>query len=197
MGYRCSLSGGDGSHVALLDACDAAWFVSHPFGSYTHEGKHTCYLFEASRKPPRKAHRLLLKADNGVLIDHVNGNGLDIRRNNLRVATSVQNTHNSRRRRHARSMYKGVWLHRLSGLYYGAVTALNGSRHSIGYYKTENEAALAHDAVAHLLHGEFAYLNFPDKLMAVEEMLSHKSIARVYELTNVNWHGAAIEEAAA
>ena len=105
--------------------------------------------------------------------DHINGNGLDNRRENLRLVTNSQNSMNSRKPRAkkgslygTRSIYKGVSRYKkrngeLGGYY--AVLQKDGICHYLRGCATEEEAARAYDAKAKELHGEFAYLNFPDE----------------------------------
>ena len=104
-------------------------------------------------------HRYLLSVEDGVLMDHINGNGLDNRRTNLRVATNAENVRNSRKRTRTASQYKGV---KREGDYWTAKIAMDGKSRMIGRYQTEIDAAMAYDACAVAFYGEFACLNIPD-----------------------------------
>jgi hypothetical protein len=55
-----------------------------------------------------KMHRLILTAPDGIHVDHINGDGLDNRRENLRLASPQENQANSRKRVHGQSRFKGV-----------------------------------------------------------------------------------------
>lgn len=90
-------------------------------------------------------------------VDHVNLNGLDNRRANLRPATRAQNGQN-RRLPSSRSGLKGVTRH-VRGMWTARVQA-DGTRLYLGLFATPEEAARAYDAAALELHGEFARLNF-------------------------------------
>jgi AP2 domain len=95
-------------------------------------------------------------------IDHMNHNGLDNRRENLRPATWVQNSRNMAPTSRGASRYKGVGFHSLNGRWRARIKTDAGSI-SLGVYATEEEAARAYDAAARKYYGEFAFLNFPDE----------------------------------
>ena len=105
-------------------------------------------------------HRVILDAPAWRGVDHVNGNGLDNRRANLRFADQTFNQANARRGRSSTSRYKGVTLVKKSGRWL-AQTTRNGKTVFLGYHDTEEAAALAYDAYAREAFGEFACLNFP------------------------------------
>lgn len=102
-------------------------------------------------------------------MDHEDGDGLNNQRANLRLATRSQNKHNHRLGRGRTSQYVGVsYLDPTKPQYakyaarpYKAYIKLGNKQKHVGFFATEEEAALARDAVARELHGEFAVLNFP------------------------------------
>jgi hypothetical protein len=100
-------------------------------------------------------HRFLMDAPPGIAVDHVDGNGLNNRRVNLRYATQSQNLANRRTDGNKTSPYRGV--RKVKKPWYARI-----GRAHIGAYETEEEAARAYDAKARELFGEFARLNFPD-----------------------------------
>lgn len=147
-----------GNLECLIDPADVPLFFGFEAGWRAHFQRDRYYVISSSR-PRSNLHRFLLSEPDGLYVDHKNGDGLDNRRSNIRVATPAQNRYNSRYQN--KTGYKGVWFHKLSGLYGGAVLHPCGKRKSIGYYRTAEDAARAHDAVVSELHGEFAFLNFP------------------------------------
>ena len=56
-------------------------------------------------------HRLIMKAKKGQMIDHIDGNGLNNQRSNLRFCTHSQNMANKKGFKNTSSKYKGVYTH--------------------------------------------------------------------------------------
>lgn len=105
-------------------------------------------------------HRLIMQAPPHMDIDHANRDGLDNRRGNLRVCTRGENLRNSTVRRDSKTGYKGVSYHG-HGLNrpWMAHIHYNGKHLVIGYYRTPEEAAIAHDHAVRYYHGVFARTN--------------------------------------
>lgn len=105
-------------------------------------------------------HRLIANAEKGQYVDHVDGNRLNNRRSNLRIATASQNAANSRKRcmSTARSRYKGVVFDKQKSRWMASIR-LNYRKIFIGYYDTEEEAAVSYNQKAKELFGEYARLN--------------------------------------
>lgn len=104
-------------------------------------------------------HRFLLNAPPEFEVDHINMNGLDNRKANLRLATHRQQKFNTVKRTNTTSKYKGVSAHRDR---WTAVVMIDGVRHRCGRHATQEAAAKAYDAKARELFGPFARLNFPE-----------------------------------
>lgn len=90
--------------------------------------------------------------------DHHNGNGLDNRRYNLRDVTHAQNIDNSHSKPGS-SRFKGVTL-LLSGVWRARIVS-GGTRHSLGCFASEDEAAEAYDEAARQAYGQYGRYNFP------------------------------------
>jgi hypothetical protein len=102
-------------------------------------------------------HRLIMEARPGQEIDHINGNGLDNRRINLRLVTRQQNLQNQKTRQHI-SSYKGVsWERRIKR--WKARITHNYQIFYLGCFKNEKDAARAYNRAALHLFGEYARLN--------------------------------------
>jgi hypothetical protein len=107
-------------------------------------------------------HRLILNKPNNTNIDHINGNGLDNRRSNLRLASVQQNGCNRKVGSNNTSSYKGVIFHKRDKKYQSSIK-YKGKRSYLGYYNNAEDAAKAYDEAAKKLFGEFARLNCPTK----------------------------------
>lgn len=112
-----------------------------------------------SRNITMQAHLLgVLKThDRAFQIDHKNGNGLDNRRENIRICSYSQNQMNRKNTSGKTSKYKGVNFYR--GKYISRIK-LNYKEIRIGSFRLEIDAAKAYDIKAKELFGEFASLNF-------------------------------------
>ncbi|KPL25465.1 MAG: hypothetical protein AMJ75_01080 [Phycisphaerae bacterium SM1_79] len=106
-------------------------------------------------------HRQILKVPDHMFVDHINHNGLDNRKANLRPATRTQNNRNRRKVHKANfhSKYKGLTWYKREKRWAVRIMA-DGNSKFIGYFQNEIEAAKAYDTAAKKYHGEFAVLNF-------------------------------------
>jgi hypothetical protein len=108
-------------------------------------------------------HREIMEAGKLDEVDHKNGDGLDNRRENLRLCTRGQNACNARKTNRARSSrFKGVSWDRANRKW-AAQICKDYQNRLIGRFDDEEEAARAYDEQAKILHGEFARLNFPNE----------------------------------
>ena len=105
-------------------------------------------------------HRLITSAQKGQFVDHINGNTLDNRLENLRLCSNTQNVRNSKIPKTNTTGYKGInYVPRNPKKPWSARIAVNGKGKHLGYFKTKEEAALAYNKAASLYYGEFAKLN--------------------------------------
>jgi len=100
-----------------------------------------------------------MAAPNHLFVDHIDHNGLNNRRSNLRLCTLAQNNRNMVSRTGS-SKYKGVCWHGGTKKW-NAKIRLNRKCYHIGLFTDEIAAAKAYDKKAKELHGQFACLNFP------------------------------------
>lgn len=156
--------------VAHVDAKDLALVSGFRWKALKARGH--CYAARTNcRKGHRNElilmHRVIIGAAPGTLVDHKDGDGLNNRRNNLRIANYKQNGANTKKTR-GRSKYKGVYWNKRDRKWraqIGGGTTKDG-RHIViylGSFDDERVAARAYDAKAIEMHGEFACPNFPRK----------------------------------
>jgi len=97
------------------------------------------------------------------VVDHINHNGLDNRKANLRPATRAQNNYNKLIVKHkeSSSKYKGVTWKKENKKWLAQIN-FKGDYIFLGYFKDERKAAKAYDEAAKKYYSEFACLNFPE-----------------------------------
>jgi hypothetical protein len=122
------------------------------------------------KRKPILMHREITNAPKGMSVDHINGNPLDNRKDNLRVCTYSQNQMNRGKIKNNTSGYKGVfYMKRTKDMInehlkpWKAQIRFNGKVIYLGIYKTKEPAARIYDKKALELFGEFAQLNFPNE----------------------------------
>lgn len=114
-----------------------------------------------------KLHRVIMTPPADKYVDHINGDKLDNRRINLRVCTYLQNSHNSRPYKIASSKYKGVSWHKSCKKWVANIRKPYDKLIYLGCFDDEIKAAIAYDIAAHNYFGEFAWLNFPERIKNV------------------------------
>jgi len=109
-------------------------------------------------------HRVIVRPPGGFEVDHINRDKLDNRRENLRLATRMENMQNKAKASGCTSKYRGVsWRGRVNKKNpWGAYISNRGKRVELGYFPTEKIAALAYDQKARVIWGDFAFQNFPE-----------------------------------
>jgi len=157
-------------HSIILD--DSDYENIKQYSCYFHKCANVNYADVYVNRKKIKLHRFVMNAKKGQIIDHINRNGLDNRRSNLRICTSSENSKN--RNGYGSSKYLGVSYHVVKRKYFSkklkresrytyrtiiANIKIDGKQKYLGTFKTEEDAALAYNESAKINHGEFANLN--------------------------------------
>ena len=123
------------------------------------KGRHTFYAITTLNKSPVRMHRLILNVkDRKVFVDHVDNNGLNNKKSNLRTCTDQQNKYNANKHALCSSSLKGVSWYKRDKKWSASIT-INGKKKHLGLFDSEIEAAKAYNETAVKLFGEFANTN--------------------------------------
>jgi len=144
-----------------VDPEDYLWLAQLRW--YCHKGARTYYAVRQAKTESSKImiymHRLIAETAARMVCDHINHNGLDNRKANLRNCTIKQNSANSRPRRNSTSKYKGVAWSKRQKKWFASIQT-DGKTIHLGYFDDEIAAGRAYDEAAKKYQGEFANLNF-------------------------------------
>lgn len=148
--------------VAIVDPEDYEWLSQWKWCAFKSRSVYYAVRTIGRHSSPRMImmHHLILPRKEGFLTDHINGNGVDNRRVNLRYCTRSQNQYNQRQQvRDKSSMFKGVYFCKERGTW-AAQIVIKNRRILIGRFASEHNAAVAYDLAAIKYFGEYARINF-------------------------------------
>lgn len=151
LGYIATVDDADFEHVSQY-----RWY-SHKCHDERRPARMTR---EGGRRKVTFLHNEIMRPPAGMVVDHINGDPWDNRRQNLRICTPGENARNRARSRDKNSPFKGVYRH---GRRFRALITFDGERIYLGQFRTAEEAAQAYDTAALHYHGQFAKLNAPQE----------------------------------
>lgn len=132
---------------------------------HIHRNRNTFYaishIYRNGKRTTMSLHRYIMDFPYRKIVDHINLNGLDCRKKNLRTCTVEENMHNSRRQKNNTSGYIGVhpYFKKCKNKiyhYFVAQIRANGKQITLGYFKTPEKAHQAYCDAAKKYYGEFA-----------------------------------------
>jgi hypothetical protein len=142
----------------LFDAADEQLVLAHKWHMVNGYVQTETGSRKAGNRKMHRLHRMILQAQNGELVDHINRNPLDNRRSNLRIANKSQNGMNRGMQANNTSGFKGVSKNYKNNKWTGKWVAnicKNGQRRYLGLFPTAELAYAAYVKAATELHGEF------------------------------------------
>lgn len=145
-------------HLAIIDSADVNLIVSyhwHAKEKFFSDGRLKCvYAVSRYRNKSTYLHRIILDCQDGLLVDHIDGDGLNNKRSNLRIATHSENSRNQRYRTDNKSGVKGVAFHKDTGKWQAFIRVGNKQRH-LGLFANKENAAIARASASSMHYGEF------------------------------------------
>lgn len=143
--------------VAAVSEIDYARLSVHKW--YAREG--SSGVWYATNGKGVGMHRMVMRAKKGQIVDHIDGNGLNNRRENLRIVTAEQNAANSRLRAYVKPGYLRGIEETKEG--WRAVISYRGRKIYGPSFTHRVDAARDYDRIKIMLHGEYACTNETQK----------------------------------
>jgi hypothetical protein len=112
------------------------------------------FIYKNGKKIPLKLHRLIMNCPKNKEIDHIDGNGLNNQKSNLRICTHAENMKNSKKRKDNSSGFKGIHFIKQNKRWQARIQ-VNRKRMPLGCYKTPELAYQAYCKASKKYHGEF------------------------------------------
>jgi hypothetical protein len=152
-----------GKYVALVDDEDYERVGQFRWCAFTVINSDICYAKKWLNKTGvTLLHRFILGiTDKKIHVDHIDHNGLNCQKSNLRTCTNTENQGNRRisKNINSTSIYKGVWWNTYSRKYVSIIRK-NHKTYFLGSFVNDIDAAKEYDKKAIELYGEFANTNF-------------------------------------
>jgi hypothetical protein len=162
--FRFALIEGFDDYIVFENGVVYNWRIDKIVrGSVDKEGYHSVHIFNSDGEKILRVHILVAKGfipnpENKKFVDHIDGNRGNNSSNNLRWATSQENSMNKKKKSTSTSKYKGVSWNSGRGLWEARIKT-EYKHEGIGYFETEEEAARAYNDRAVEVFGEFASIN--------------------------------------
>ena len=147
--------------VALVDDDDFERLSKYKWRTWKH--RNTFYAKSQKNHKTILMHREILNTPICFVSDHIDGNGLNNQKSNLRICTNAENVRHAKRYNTNTTGYKGVRVDkRYKELKFRSVIISDNKTYSLGRFLSSIDAAKAYDKKARELHKEFAITNFTE-----------------------------------
>lgn len=145
--------------VALVDDADFEILSKHKWYAHNKNGWYAVRTVygENGKTTKELMHRLLINVPKGLQTDHIDGDGLNNQRKNLRICTNSQNQKNKTAYKTNTSGFKGVCWKKAMNKWAAKITSDNKTIH-LGYFSDKVEAANAYNVASKIYHREFSRL---------------------------------------
>lgn len=147
---------------AVIDAIDAPFVAGNDWSALVLANRRKVYAVRVKQISGKQQtillHRLLMNAPDNMHVDHKDGDGLNCRRDNMRVCTQAENNRNTPRRSDNRSGFKGVFWDTRAQKWRSEIRRDGISKH-LGFFISPEDAHAAYSIAALELHGQFARLS--------------------------------------
>lgn len=146
-------------YFALIDEEDYESVSKNLWTTLVRKNPYSAYAFRVIKNRPLYLHRFVMNPPSNMDIDHIDGNGLNCRKENLRICTHGSNMHNyTKPNGEFSSQHKGVTWDKSRDKWLASIK-IKGKRVFLGRYDLEIVAAQAYNSAALRLFGEFAKIN--------------------------------------
>ena len=144
--------------VAIVDAADYDWLTQWNWCAHWNKDTETFYARRRSGNGLIGMHTAILNAPAGFMPDHIDGDTLNNRRGNLRIASHKQNQQNKGAQVNSQTSLRGIYPHRNTGRFVAQITR-SGKKKHIGVFDTREAAIAARDTETQSLPGDYYRLS--------------------------------------
>src|SRR3990167_1985734 len=148
--------------ITIISDEDYTQLAQHKWRVYINSGKLYAARWEKGKtmktRKHIKMHQVIMNPLKGLIVDHIDGDGLNNRRDNLRIVSNRQNTINRRKSVGTSSQFKGVYKAK-NTIKWRSYIKTNNRQIYLGMFDTEHQAALVYDLWAKDMFGQYAKLN--------------------------------------
>lgn len=145
-------------YEAIIDADDVPLVEGYTWKAFVDKRRvyATTEIGGRKNKTGIRMHRLIMGAPKGVDVDHIDHNGINNRRANMRLCTRSENLQNQRKRLDNTSGFKGVNYYKRTGRWRAYIMRDSKEQH-LGYFDTPEEAHSAYCKASKEIHGEYGF----------------------------------------